>query len=156
MKDDVSMGTSEYVQLFSTTELASAAGVTPRTVRFYEAKGLLKPQLAGVTRVYTYRDRARLELILRGKRLGFSLDEIGEYLELYGQDPDQIEQIVLLARRTDTRLVELEQRKQDIEATIAELKDVKSQAIDKLKEHGVDLKNMPDCLNASAASKSKH
>ena len=156
MKDDTHADSAQEAELFSTTELACAAGVTPRTVRFYEAKGLLKPQLAGVTRVYTYRDRARLELILRGKRLGFSLDEIGEYLELYGQDPDQIEQVVMLAKRTQSRLVELEERKQDIEATIAELKDVERQTAEKLKAHGVDLDNLPDCLGKAMTAASKH
>ena len=58
-------------RLYSTAELAADAGVTPRTVRFYETQGLLKPQRAGVMRVYTYRDRAKLALIRRGKRLGF-------------------------------------------------------------------------------------
>ena len=66
-------------RLYSTTQLAEDAGITARTVRFYESRELLMPQLAGSTRVYTHSDRARLQIILRGKRLGFSLDEIQEY-----------------------------------------------------------------------------
>ncbi|MBV9755883.1 MAG: MerR family transcriptional regulator, partial [Alphaproteobacteria bacterium] len=69
-------------QFYTVTQLSAELGVTPRAIRFYETKGLLAPRRAGTTRVYTHRDRARLILILRGKRLGFSLREIKEYLEL--------------------------------------------------------------------------
>jgi DNA-binding transcriptional MerR regulator len=63
-------------RFYSTTQLAEECGVTARTIRFYESRGLLQPQRAGATRVYTHSDQARLKIILRGKRLGFSLDEI--------------------------------------------------------------------------------
>ena len=66
-------------KIFSVTELARDLGVTPRTIRFYEDQGLISPQRAGNTRVYTHRDRARMILILRGKQLGFSLRDIKEY-----------------------------------------------------------------------------
>ena len=74
-------------RLFTITELSDELGVTPRAIRFYEAKGLLAPQRAGSNRVYTYRDRARLLIILRGKRLGFSLALVQKYLDLYDADP---------------------------------------------------------------------
>ena len=80
-------------QFYTVPELADDLGITPRTIRFYEQKGLLNPQRAGTTRVYTRQDRAKLLLILRGKRLGFSLKEIADYLDLYGADPTQAEQI---------------------------------------------------------------
>ncbi len=73
--------------LYSVSQLARQLGVTARTIRFYEDKHLINPQRAGTTRVYTHRDRARLVLILRGKRLGFSLREIKEFLDLYDADP---------------------------------------------------------------------
>ena len=68
--------------IYSVTELANLLGITPRAIRFYESKGLVSPRRAGTTRVYNYRDRGRLQIILRGKRLGFSLAEIREYLHL--------------------------------------------------------------------------
>ena len=73
-------------RLFTITELSDEVGATPRAIRFYESKGLLAPQRAGANRVYSYRDRARLLIILRGKRLGFSLARIQEYLSLYDTD----------------------------------------------------------------------
>ncbi|MBI1736448.1 MAG: MerR family transcriptional regulator, partial [Candidatus Rokubacteria bacterium] len=73
-------------ELLTVNEIAGELGVTPRALRFYETKGLILPLRAGTTRVYTRRDRGRLMLILRGKRLGFSLVEIKEYLDLYNTD----------------------------------------------------------------------
>ena len=83
-------------EMLTVTELARELGITPRAIRFYETKGLLNPGRAGTTRVYTHRERGRLQLILRGKRLGFSLTDIGEYLDLYDADPTQRDQILLL------------------------------------------------------------
>ncbi len=77
------MPIDDQARLYSVTELGSELGVSARTIRFYEDKALIAPQRAGGTRVYTARDRARMILILRGKRLGFSLREIKEYLDLY-------------------------------------------------------------------------
>ena len=89
--------------LFSVSQLARQLGVTTRTIRFYEDKHLISPQRAGTTRVYTHRDRARLMLILRGKRLGFSLREIKEFLDLYDVDPEHHTQVrVLLDQRRQT------------------------------------------------------
>ena len=73
--------------LFTVGELAAELEVTPRALRFYEDRGLIQPRRAGQNRIYTRRDRARLILILRGKRLGFSLAEIKEWLDLYDADP---------------------------------------------------------------------
>lgn len=73
-------------RLYTVTELAAELGMTARAIRFYEDKGLITPQRAGTTRVYSSRDRARMILILRGKRLGFSLGTIREYLDLYDAD----------------------------------------------------------------------
>jgi DNA-binding transcriptional MerR regulator len=118
--------------LSSITELARDAGVTPRAIRFYEAKGLISPQRAGTTRVYTHRDGARLKLILRGKRLGFSLREIKEWLDLYDVDSAQVEQMRLLLGKTRERIAALEYRRDDLDATIAELHEIETQVTDHL------------------------
>ena len=104
--------------MLTITELAREAGVTARAIRFYESKGLLTPRRAGTTRIYTHRERGRLQLILRGKRLGFSLTDIGEYLDLYDADPTQHDQIVLLLDKVNNRIGELESQKADIDDTL--------------------------------------
>jgi DNA-binding transcriptional MerR regulator len=110
------------------TELARDLGVTARTIRFYEDKGLITPQRAGSTRVYTVRDRARMILILRGKRLGFSLREIKEYLDLYGVDHTQAEQLRVLRISVAKRLASLREQFNALEQTISELEDIQRQA----------------------------
>src|ERR1700753_3116958 len=96
--------------LYTVTELAKDLGMTARAIRFYEDKGLITPLRAGTTRVYSTRDRARMILILRGKRLGFSLSTIKEYLDLYDTDITQHAQLRLLlagvARRRDQLLAQ--------------------------------------------------
>ena len=115
--------------MLTITELAREAGVTARAIRFYESKGLLTPRRAGTTRIYTHRERGRLQLILRGKRLGFSLTDIGEYLDLYDADPTQHDQIVLLLDKVNNRIGELESQKSDIDDTLKELSSVRAQAL---------------------------
>ena len=110
------------------TQLARDLGITARTIRFYEDKGLITPQRAGSTRVYTPRDRARMILILRGKRLGFSLREIKDYLDLYGVDHTQVEQIRLLLTAVRKRLGSLKEQRKALELTISELEDIQRQA----------------------------
>ncbi len=114
-------------RLFTVGELAGELGVTARALRFYEDRGLLQPRRAGQNRVYSRRDRARLILILRGKRLGFSLAEIRDWLDLYDADPLQVAQTRHLARQVDARLRRLEQQRDDLEATIGELREIKGQ-----------------------------
>ncbi len=110
------------------TQLARELGITARTIRFYEDKGLISPQRAGTTRVYTVRDRARMILILRGKRLGFSLREIKEYLDLYDQDHTQAGQIRLLLTGVQKRLDMLQEQRRALETSIGELEDIQRQA----------------------------
>ncbi|HYH36701.1 MAG TPA: MerR family DNA-binding transcriptional regulator [Azospirillum sp.] len=126
-------------ELYTVNQLAEELGITPRTLRFYEAKGLLSPRRVGNNRVYSKRDRARLKLILRGKRLGFSLEEIKEYLDLYNVDPSQQEQMRVLLARIRERLDALAQQRQDLEATVSELKDIETQVVSTLKERGTPL-----------------
>mgnify|MGYP001628156009 FL=1 len=125
-------------RLYTVPELADDLGITPRTIRFYEQKGLLNPQRAGTTRVYTRQDRAKLLLILRGKRLGFSLKEIADYLDLYGADPTQTEQIKMLLDRVRERISDLEEQRQALDVTLDELRDIEQQSVDALEEKGID------------------
>ena len=127
--------TNRFNEVMTVTELARETGVTARAIRFYESKGLLHPQRAGTTRIYTHRERGRLQLILRGKRLGFSLTDIGDYLNLYDADPTQQDQIMLLLAKVDARIKELESQKIDLEAALTELSAVKDQALRALKNN---------------------
>ena len=123
--------------LFAITELADELGVTARAIRFYESKGLLEPQRAGANRVYSYRDRARLLLILRGKRLGFSLAGIKQYLDLYDADPTHKGQLVHLLNGARQRIDELEGQRQDLEVTLDELREVEEQVLEAMRKAGM-------------------
>jgi DNA-binding transcriptional MerR regulator len=113
--------------------------VTPRAIRFYEAKGMLDPQRVGANRVYSYRDRARLLLILRGKRLGFSLAEIQQYLDLYDADPSHRRQLVALLAGARQRIEELESQRRDLELTLEELRDIEEQVLAAMRAAGIAL-----------------
>ncbi|WP_328334589.1 MerR family DNA-binding transcriptional regulator [Kribbella sp. NBC_00382] len=107
-------------------ELAAEYDVTLRTIRFYEDRGLLTPERRGTVRVYHPRDRVRLALILRGKRLGFSLDEIATIVDMYDREPGEEGQLVYLLNQITTRRAELEQRRRDIDETLSELAEVEA------------------------------
>jgi DNA-binding transcriptional MerR regulator len=107
-------------------ELADELKVTTRAIRFYEAKGLIAPERRGAARCYARRDRARLKLILRGKNLGFTLEEIAQYLMLYDADPAHIAQTQMLLARTERAIGELEGKRADLDRTLQELKDIRS------------------------------
>ena len=111
-------------QTWSIAELAAEYDVTLRTIRFYEDKGLLTPERRGTARVYHPRDRVRLGLILRGKRLGFSLDEIATIVDMYDAEPGEEGQLVYLLEQIGSRRAELEQRRRDIDETLVELAEV--------------------------------
>ena len=123
--------------LIAIGELAARTGTAVSAIRFYEAKGLLSPQRAGSTRVYTYRDRARLLIILRGKRLGFSLALVKKYLDLYDADPTHKTQIETLLRGARQRIGELETQRQDLELTIEELRDIEQLCLEAMRRLGV-------------------
>jgi len=118
--------------LYTATELASSLGVSARTLRFYESKDLLSPTRVGNRRVYNYKDNARMHLILRGKRIGFSLDEIKTFLDLYDADPHQKKQTKLLHDSVEKRIAQLTQQQQDISQTLLELKKIRHEAISTL------------------------
>lgn len=114
----------DATQTWSIAELAAEYDVTLRTIRFYEDRGLLTPERRGTVRVYHPRDRVRLGLILRGKRLGFSLDEIATIVDMYDAEPGEEGQLVYLLDQIGTRRDELEQRRRDIDETLLELTEV--------------------------------
>ena len=109
-------------------------GVTMRTLRFYEDKGLIAPQRVGTTRIYSRREIGRMQLILRGKRLGFSIREIKEFLDLYEVDPEHVEQVRTLRVKVNKRIGELRQQKRAIEQTLEELLVIDQQAQDWLND----------------------
>ncbi len=112
---------SERERTWSIAEVSEEYGVTLRTIRHYEDVGLLSPERRGTTRVFHHRDRIRLELILRGKRLGFSLDEISKIVNMYDEQPGEAGQLEYLLEQIQVRRRELEQRRRDIEETLDEL-----------------------------------
>jgi DNA-binding transcriptional MerR regulator len=117
---------AETRDLFAIADLAKEFGISTRAIRFYEAKGLLSPERLGATRIFRRRDRARLILILRGKRLGFSLRDISDYLSLY--DANRSQQVNLLIDKVDERLASLEGQLEDLQTTIAELREIRKLA----------------------------
>ena len=122
---------------------------TPRALRFYEDKGLLNPARDGMNRVYTYRDRGRLVLILRGKRVGLSLAEIGEILDLYEADDTGALQAVKSLKKYQERIVALEQQKLDIDDAIAQLQTGISEMEKRLAETRPDLLPKADAYDQS-------
>ena len=110
-------------ELMTIREMCDAFGVTPRTLRFYESRELLFPVREGQKRLFTRRDRARLKLILRGKRFGFSLEEIRQLLDLYHVGDQQRTQLQRAYDAARQRLAALERQREELDATIAELKE---------------------------------
>jgi len=104
-------------------QMCDAFDVTPRTLRFYESKELLFPQRDGQKRLFTKRDRARLKLILRGKRFGFRLEEIRQLLDLYDKGDQQLTQLTRAYDIAQDRLVDLERQRDELTTAITELED---------------------------------
>jgi DNA-binding transcriptional MerR regulator len=114
------------MRTYSISDLAEEFGVTARTIRFYEAENLIAPQRRGQTRVYSARDRARLVLILRGKRVGFSLTEIKEMLDLYDMEGGRTVQLAHALKKFDERISSLERQRADIEHSLVELREARA------------------------------
>lgn len=108
-------------ETYSITDLARAFGVTARTLRFYEAEGLLHPTRKGATRLYSRADRARLAWVLRGRAVGFSLADIRELLDLYTPGSDNRAQLEAALAKTEARLAALRAQRDAIDATVTEL-----------------------------------
>jgi len=120
-------------KLYSISDLATEFDVTPRAIRFYEDQGLLSPERKGRKRVYQERDRVRLKLVLRGKRLGFTLADVKEMFELYDSDPGEEGQLRYLIEMIEARRTILEQQRQDIEVVLHEMDGVEMRAKKALK-----------------------
>ena len=111
----------EDAPTFTITELAQEFDITPRAIRFYEDVGLLEPARAGRNRVYTHRDRTRLKLTLRGKRLGLSLQEVKQLVDMYESGSDERPQLEAFLGVLAEHRRQLEQQLEDIEVTLAEI-----------------------------------
>ncbi|KKC26297.1 MerR family transcriptional regulator [Sphingomonas sp. SRS2] len=117
-------------------DVATELGVTTRTIRFYEDKGLLEPQRVGTMRVYSRREIGRLQLILRGKRLGFSLRQIKEFLDLYDADSLHLSQTRRLLERVSERMSALVAQREAVDQTLHELQDIARQCHDRIAAAG--------------------
>jgi DNA-binding transcriptional MerR regulator len=109
-------------EIFTIRDLVKECGVTARTLRFYEEKGLLSPRRDGLERLYSRRDRARLKYVLMGRNVGFSLDEVREMLDLYDVGDGQETQLRVALSKFHERLARLERQKADIERVIDQLR----------------------------------
>jgi DNA-binding transcriptional MerR regulator len=123
--------------LLTISEMCAEFGVTPRTLRFYEAKELLAPVREGQKRLYTRRCRARLKLIMQGKRFGFSLEDIRQILNLYDIDDQQVTQIARIYHLGMARLAAMEAQRAELDVAIADLKHQMQRAAGYLAEHGI-------------------
>ncbi len=121
---------------YNISQLAAEFDVTTRTIRFYEDEGLLTPLREGNRRIFNERDRVRLKLILRGKRLGFSLSEIRELFTLYDTDPGKKGQLLYLLERIDEHRGALQQQQEDIQMVLMEMDELEQQARESLQEMG--------------------
>lgn len=127
--------TAEDARTWTVGELADNLGVTTRTLRFYEAEGLISPARAGSARIYDHRDRARLRLILRGKRFGMSLAEIAEIVGMYdGAASSERRQLETLLARLGEITADLQARQDDLTRTLSEVGDVAGQCRQRLRE----------------------
>ena len=122
------MALDQTHQVFGIAELAREFGITTRAIRFYEDKGLLSPERDGQRRIYGARDHVRLRLIMRGKRLGFSLDEIREMIDLYDADPSEVSQLRLFVDKLQARREQLRRQQEDIGEALVELDRLEQQS----------------------------
>lgn len=115
-------------EIMTIADLAREFDVTTRTIRFYEDERLISPTRKGQRRIYGPRDRVRLKLIMRGKRLGFSLGEIREMIDLYDADPTEVAQLKLFIRKIRERRAVLVQQREDIDSILGELDALEGQS----------------------------
>ncbi|MBD8875463.1 MULTISPECIES: MerR family transcriptional regulator [Stappiaceae] len=135
-------------RLYTITQLTQEFAITTRTLRFYEAQGLLSPQRRGRQRLYTPADRTRLKLILRGKRLGFSLAEISEIIEMYGKAPGEPGQLRLLMQKISDRRAELLEKRRDLEHALNDLDEVEAGCRVRMKELGLEFEDFAAARDA--------
>ncbi len=121
---------------FAISDLAREFDITPRTIRFWEDQGILAPQREGNKRVFTRRDRARLKMALRGKRLGLSLAEIKDLIGMYSSTEDETPQLLECLRIMEKRRAALQQQREDIEAMLGEIAQFETQCQEELQRRG--------------------
>ena len=119
------MESSKKERFYTVPELSRELGLTERAIRFYESKGLLAPKRAGNTRIFSYKDRARLIIIMRAKKLGFSLNGIKRFLDLYDVDSNNRKQTELGLNAVDERINFLEEQRDEIKILLADLNEIK-------------------------------
>ena len=117
---------------YSISELAHEFDITPRTIRYYEDEGLLTPQREGQTRIYSHKEKTRLKLTLRGKRLGFSLAEIRKLFEMYDTDRSSNTQLNSMIQLIDEKRSALRQQLDDIQMVMAELEAAEQRCVNSL------------------------
>lgn len=122
---DDSVGRAAPAETFTISDLAKEFDITTRAIRFYESRGLLAPERIGTNRRYSKRDRARLMLILRGRNLGFTVEDVADYLALYDTDPGQLAQTKLLLEKVEAAIAELETKRDDIARGLTELDEIR-------------------------------
>ena len=124
-------------EYYSITELTREFGISTRTLRFYEDEGLIQPVRRGRTRLFRPTDRHLIKQIMRGKRLGFSISEIREIIQIYKEPPGEVGQLKLMIKRIEEKRDDLRQKRRDLEETLAELDHAEEACVERLVELGV-------------------
>ena len=135
---------TQTAAIFAISDLAREFGITPRTIRFWEDQGILAPEREGSKRVFTRRDRARLKMALRGKRLGLSLAEIKDLIGMYESTEDETPQLLECLRLMSSRREALEQQREDIEAMLGEISQFEQQCQRELIRRDAQIKILPE------------
>ncbi|WP_442583291.1 MerR family transcriptional regulator [Mesorhizobium sp. ASY16-5R] len=125
-------------EYYSITELTKEFDISTRTLRFYEDEGLIQPVRRGRTRLFRPSDRHLVRQILRGKRLGFSINEIREIIQIYREPPGEVGQLNLLIKRINEKKEDLRQKRRDLEEALAELDQAEESCVERLVELGVN------------------
>ncbi|MCB1465671.1 MAG: MerR family DNA-binding transcriptional regulator [Rhizobiaceae bacterium] len=124
-------------EFYTITELTREFDVSTRTLRFYEDEGLIEPLRRGRTRLFRPSDRHLIKQILRGKRLGFSINEIREIIQMYKEPPGEVGQLKLMLKRIEEKREDLRQKRRDLEETLLELDRADDSCVERLAELGV-------------------
>jgi DNA-binding transcriptional MerR regulator len=125
-------------EYYTITELTREFDISTRTLRFYEDEGLIAPVRRGRTRLFRPSDRHLIRQIMRGKRLGFSINEIREIIQIYREPPGEVGQLKLMIKRIEEKREELRQKRRDLEDTLSELDNAEEACVERLVELGVN------------------
>jgi DNA-binding transcriptional MerR regulator len=124
-------------KLYSITEMTREFDISTRTLRFYEDEGLIHPERRGRTRLYRTADRHLIAQILRGRRIGFTIAEIREIIQVYNEPPGEVGQLKLLMKKVEEKRDGLRQKRKDIDETIGELDSIEEVCLNRMAEIGV-------------------